>query len=46
MTDVFYVSYGGDPNSEFLVEVPEPATLCLCLLPAICVFSLKRWRKS
>ena len=42
-TDVFYLGYGGT-SGPLLIEIPEPATVCLAFLAALGFCSFKRSR--
>jgi hypothetical protein len=44
--NVYWSAYGGDANSPFLVEIPEPATVCLALIAAVCGSTLNRRRPN
>jgi hypothetical protein len=44
--DVYYMGYGGGAGAPLLVEVPEPAAVCLALLAAVGMCSLQRRRAA
>ena len=41
----YWSGYGGNPDSPFLVEIPEPTTVCLALIAVLggCLLKRRRW---